>query len=185
MATLEMVEKLRQHANVSYNEAKAALDACGDDLLEAMIYLEQQGKVTPPNSQGHYSTYREQYPQGENGGYTGAGGTQRGETFGETLRRFWRWICSVVHKGNTNRFVVSRGGAQITSLPVTLLVVLVLCAFWVSAPLIVIGLFCGCKYQFRGPNLDDSSVNNVMDSVANAADNIKNEVLNTDGEGRN
>ena len=44
MATFEMVEKIRQYANVTYDEAKAALDACNDDLLEAVIYLEKQGK---------------------------------------------------------------------------------------------------------------------------------------------
>ena len=55
MATIEQVEKLRSKANVSYEEAKNALEACGDDILEAMIYLEKQGKVQPPPTEGSYS----------------------------------------------------------------------------------------------------------------------------------
>jgi hypothetical protein len=47
---MEHVEKLREKANVSYAEAKAALDACGDDLLEALLYQERQGKVNRPNT---------------------------------------------------------------------------------------------------------------------------------------
>jgi hypothetical protein len=43
-----MVEKLRERANVSYEDAKLALDACGGDMLEAVIYLEKQGKTAPP-----------------------------------------------------------------------------------------------------------------------------------------
>ena len=36
MESFEKVEKLRQRANVSYEEAKAALEASGWDLLDAM-----------------------------------------------------------------------------------------------------------------------------------------------------
>ena len=43
--TLELVEQLRQHANVSFADAKAALEHTDGDLLEALIWLEQQGKI--------------------------------------------------------------------------------------------------------------------------------------------
>ena len=45
MDKFEKVERLRANANVSYEEAAAALDACGGDLLDAMILLEKQGKA--------------------------------------------------------------------------------------------------------------------------------------------
>ncbi|NLO13382.1 MAG: ubiquitin, partial [Clostridiales bacterium] len=44
MDHFEMVEKLRQKANVSYEEAKAALEHSEWDLLDALVYLESQGK---------------------------------------------------------------------------------------------------------------------------------------------
>jgi translation elongation factor EF-Ts len=56
MATIELVEKLRQKANVTYEEAKEALEASGDNILDAMIYLERQGKVKPPQNGGYYSS---------------------------------------------------------------------------------------------------------------------------------
>ena len=40
MEQLEKVEKLRQRANVSYEEAKEALEASDWDLLDAMVYLD-------------------------------------------------------------------------------------------------------------------------------------------------
>ena len=43
--TLEQVEKLRAHANVSYEDARAALEATGGDMLEAIIRLEKEGKT--------------------------------------------------------------------------------------------------------------------------------------------
>ena len=45
MDHFEMVEKLRQKTQVSYEDAKSALEACDWDLLDALVYLEQQGKL--------------------------------------------------------------------------------------------------------------------------------------------
>lgn len=177
MPTLEMVEKLKERANVSYDEAKTALEACGDDLLEAMIYLERMGKVQPPQNGGYYSTKLEAVPF-PGGGQGQSAHQQKGEGFGDMMKRLWAWICSLIEKGNTNHFEVWKGGKRSLSVPVTVLVLLAVFCFWVVIPLLIIGLFCGCKYQFQGPELDDSSVNNVMDSAAKAADSLKNEVLN-------
>ena len=48
MEMLEKVERLVEKANVSYEEAKAALDEANGDLLDAMVLLERQGKVKRP-----------------------------------------------------------------------------------------------------------------------------------------
>ena len=72
MASLEAVDRLRERASVSFDEAKEALDASNDDLLDALIYLEQQGKTEPPKSGGYYSSEgdaREAYDN--NAGYRG------------------------------------------------------------------------------------------------------------------
>ena len=45
MDNFEKVEKLREKANVSFEEAKAALEESNWDLLDAMIVLEKQGKT--------------------------------------------------------------------------------------------------------------------------------------------
>ena len=50
MNHLEKVEKLRQRADVSYEEAKEALESCDWDILDALILLESQGKVKAPAS---------------------------------------------------------------------------------------------------------------------------------------
>ena len=57
MEQLEKVEKLRQRANVSYEEAKMALEQSNWDLLDAMVYLEQLGKVKAPNNSSYSTSY--------------------------------------------------------------------------------------------------------------------------------
>ena len=46
--TLEQVERLREKADVSYGQAKAALEYSGGNLLDALIYLEEQGVIPRP-----------------------------------------------------------------------------------------------------------------------------------------
>jgi len=182
MATLEQVEKLRQKANVSYDEAKAALDACSDDLLDALIYLERQGRVTPPENGGYY-TSRQEPPKDVHQAYTQQEQSEpRGENLGQLFRRFWRWFRKLIRYGNANYFDVWQKEQTLLSVPVTVLAVLMLFCFWIVLPLLLVGLFCGCRYRFRGPDLGKAGVNDVMDSAAKAADNIKNEVMHSKEE---
>ena len=43
--TLEQVDLIMQRANVSYAEAKAALEHCNGDVVEALLYLEKAEKI--------------------------------------------------------------------------------------------------------------------------------------------
>ena len=45
MDDLEKVETIRTKCNVSYTDAKAALDAADGNVLDAIIWLESQGKT--------------------------------------------------------------------------------------------------------------------------------------------
>jgi phosphate uptake regulator len=54
---LEQIEALRQRANVSYEEAKAALELCNGDIVEALIYLERQNKVRTDRKTGMESSF--------------------------------------------------------------------------------------------------------------------------------
>lgn len=45
MTNLNQIDELRKRAKVSYSDAKEALDACNDDILEALVYLEKSNKT--------------------------------------------------------------------------------------------------------------------------------------------
>ncbi len=174
MATIEQVEKLRQKANVTYDEAKTALDAANGDMLDAIIYLERAGKIQPPVNDGSYSTKNND--QTEKTEFVSENPDENIDTFRTLLKKLFRWIGKMLRKGNQNTFEVIRGNSTIISLPVTILVFLLIFAFWIVVPLIVIGLFFNCRYYFKGPDLDGTGVNNMMDSAANAAESLKQEI---------
>ncbi len=44
-SNLELIDLLRERANVSYEDAKTALEACDYDVVEALIKLEKNDKI--------------------------------------------------------------------------------------------------------------------------------------------
>ncbi|MDO7785709.1 DUF4342 domain-containing protein [Desulforamulus aquiferis] len=52
---LDLIDELRKRTNVSYGDAKEALEKCNGDLLEALVYLEKQNKVKPEQN---YSLFK-------------------------------------------------------------------------------------------------------------------------------
>lgn len=175
MATLDQVEKLSVMANISYEEAKAAIDKANGDLLEAIIYLEKQGKIQAPAGGGYYSS--------EKTLDTGAGSSKenyrekqdschKGKTF-TFLKKIWKFCLKMIRKGNTNSFEVLNKDETKASFPVTVLALLLIFAFWVTVPLIVIGLFFGLRYRFNGPDFGGNTINDAMNSAAEAAENLK------------
>lgn len=160
MTNFEMVETLRQHANVSYEEAKQALEETNWDILEAMVLLEKQGKVTG-NERGTYTTRQDPQPEKKNGQFKSA------------MARLAETLIRLIKKGNENFFQVYRRGKMQFEIPVTVLVLLVIFCFWVVAPLMIIGLFTEFRFSFRGPDLDKTKINGAMDKASEFAENIK------------
>lgn len=193
MVTFEQVEKLRERANLSYDEAKAELEKTDGDILEAIINLEKQNRIPAPKGGGYYNSrgtqqkaeedYRERKSREEFK-------KENGSSSGELLSKFLRWCGTLISKGNKNSFEVKKDGENIITSPVTVLVVLLLFTFWITVPIIIIGLFFGYRYMFTGPDLGKDNVNQALDSVAQAAENIKKEVRDckngrTNGENPN
>lgn len=178
MVTLEQVEKLREKANVSYDEAKAALEAANGDLLEALIALEKQGKVGTPDGGGFYSSDKGRETQMlESCMKKKHKNCEEGRTrLRDMFADFGRFCAKMLHKGNVNSFDVMKHGEVKASLSITVLLLLLICFFWVTVPLLVIGLFFGFRYRFRGPDLGRDIVNNAMDNAADAAETIKRSV---------
>lgn len=179
MDNFEKVEKLRERANVTYEEAKEALEKSNNDILDAMIYLERNGKVSEPKTT-QYTTQAEKVNALE---ATMCQEDEK-ECFKDKMKSFGEWCMKWIEKGNKNYFHVRRNGEEVFSLPVTILVVLCLFAFWCVVPLLIVGLFFSFRYSFEGPNMHivDIDINKAMDGAADVAENIKNEFANKENK---
>ena len=96
--------------------------------------------------------------------------------FAKGCKAFWDGIVALIRRGNRNHFVMTdKGGRQTLSLPVTLFVVLLVAAFWVVVPLLVVALFFGCRFSFAGPELGRADINSAMGKATDFAEDIKKE----------
>ncbi|MBR3017724.1 MAG: DUF4342 domain-containing protein [Clostridia bacterium] len=166
MDHFEMVEKLRTKANVSYEEAKAALEASDWDILDALVLLESEGKVNSGEVKPEYTTQEKAETKSA---YTAGSETKAG--FSEGLSKMWAWIKKLFNLGNTNQFVIRRHNEELISMPITVMAILMI-VFWpFSLIVLFVGLFLGARYSFRGPNIN-SNVNEVMDKAQNKAASV-------------
>lgn len=172
MDHFEKVEKLKEKAGVSYEEAKAALEACNWDMLDAIVFLEKKGKVNGPEN----TSYSTQYEEPEHFEQASSQYTENSTSFGGLIKRFLQWCGNVIKKGNEHYFDIERKGEHIVSIPITILVILVIITFWAVAVLLIVGLFFGFRYRFRGPDFKPDTINNVMDKASKTAENIKNDI---------
>lgn len=170
--TLEQVGKLKEFANVSFADAKAALEAAEGDLLNALIWLEQQGKI-PTSGVCSYSTRDDQTtgtaPQPEE--TTGPRmHDERQEKRKEEARNFGRavkrWLVDdrleAYHRESGREFQVPLGVA----------LVLLILAFWLVPVLLVLGYVLGWRYRLAGPDLNREDVNQVMENINDTASDV-------------
>lgn len=159
--TLERVERLREKADVSYAQAKEALEYSEGDLLDALIYLEEQGAIPRPEG-GCCSTRGERPPTQQQVE------EMQPEAEESLLSRVRCWLLD-------NELEVWRYDKPVTAMPVLVLILLVLLAAWAALPLLIIGLFTGFRYRFSGPDLD--GINDAMTTVADTASDMSRQVM--------
>ena len=199
MATLEMVEKLRERANVTFDEAKEALELNNNDVLDALIYLEKQGKVEPPNGGGFYTNqaeydkwYRNYGSDTRNSHYDrrkrrpARGRRKRMEQdvyeegrFGTVAKKFASFLGKALHVGNRTMIEIFKSDTRIMSVPLTVVVLLCIFLFPYTLIGIVVSLFFGIRYRVGGAVLDNNPVNSAIDAVANAAEKLKESIKNS------
>lgn len=87
--TLEKVDQVIERTGVSYAEAKSALEACNEDVLESIIYIEKQREDKKENK----------YNQ-------------------ETIQDFKKWLKDLVNKGNITRIRIRKDEKEIVDIPI-------------------------------------------------------------------
>ena len=201
MTKLEMIEALRTKANVSYEEAKDVLELSGEDLLDAIILLEKQGKLkaedfrmdpendkqqgegtdTVREEQNAVHLFEDRREDGETGREEGAQGSAE-DAAGKYSRQAGAGsFGQAVRKGFDfvlhTSLRMTRADKEVLSLP-TWLVALVLPGLWeIIIPAMVIGLFFGYRFSFDGRGKIEE-VNDFLKKAEGFASEVEKEAQN-------
>ena len=182
MENFEKVEKLREKTGVSYEEAKKVLEEKNYDMLDAIIELERQGKVVAPN-EGAYKTGASQ--DMENVKKFEIAQMQyekdcKKNSFKESFKNIAEFFKTIFQKTLEIEFCINKDDRKIAGVPLLVLILLLIAFFWITVPLIIIGLFFGITYNFTGVDKVVVDVNEVCDKASQTAENIKNEFIKED-----
>ncbi|MBR0372972.1 MAG: hypothetical protein IJH91_00395 [Mogibacterium sp.] len=158
MERFEMIEKLRDHADVSYEEAKKVLEQANGDLLDAIVILEQQGKVREPQSK-----VREEKTRRAKG------------AVGDAFRTLKNFLCHTA-------FHVTRNGKEVFVMPTLVFALIMLFAFYTILPIMLIALFFNVRYNFTG-SADAKKVNDILCQAGDFAEGVKTAATKDDAEG--
>ena len=156
MNRFELIEKLRERADINYEEADQLLSDTQDDLIAALIILEKQGRLKGMQ-QG-----RPGRTSGDDGVRTEAGTKKsKRSVIGHAFRTFGNFIAHTT-------FHMAHGESEILVLP-TFVFALLMLFFWQTiAPLMLISLFFKVHYYFDG-TASTKAANDFIDQAEELA----------------
>ena len=162
MTHLEMVEKLREKANVSYEEANDALEACDWDLLDALLMLESEGRLHDIE-EAAYSTREERKPE--------AAESKKKSNGRGIFASLMHGLAELIKKGNAVSVQIKKKDEVRLSLPLTVVVIALVFMFWWMLIAAAIAMICGYRFSIKGLTIDDN-VNKAMDKAGDFVDNV-------------
>ena len=178
MEHMEMVEKLREKANITIEEAKQVLEKNNWDMLDALIELERQGKITDGVK---VSTEHQEEAAYETVSPTVTGQAFEGDangTSGEKKNRgkIKRTLKQIFRMSIDNSFVIKKEEEVLVRVPVIVPIVCAIASFWITAIVLFVGLIFGLKYSFEGKELGKDTINETMEKARDFAQNIVDEI---------
>lgn len=180
MDKFEKAETICQKTGASFEEAREALDACNEDMLDAIVWLERRGKAgtgrTASYQTGPRDSCRDWSSEQMSQAQSEYERSTKSSRFSEVLDRAMGWLRGILKKSVDTSFVAERAGRKVFSMPTLVLVLLAVFAFWVTIPLLVVGLFFDFKYRFEGIEAVTLNINDVMDKASDSAASLKRDV---------
>ncbi len=130
----EQIKELELRAQVTYEQAKEALEKAGGSLVDALFLLEGKGvhkevegpkeSITPPRKVQ----------------------TPKEEEDCQGIHRALSFFLRILDTGNRIAFVAQKHGQKGVRLPLTALILLLWFLPWVSIPLLLLGFLFGLEY---------------------------------------
>ncbi len=165
MEKIELAEKLRARTGLSLEEDWDALEKNNWVLVDAMLWLETEGKIpsqTATATSTDETSYQPVHPT-----------ITEKKASDSSL---WDTVKRLLGDSLTHHLVLQKDGGPVLRLPVLILLLLLCAAFYVVVAGLLAALFCGCQFSLEGPKVKpDNELNRVMKEAEDAAAKMKNE----------
>ena len=79
----------------------------------------------------------------------------------------------MVRRSMEIKFKIMNNDEEKISLPLLVVVLLMIFAFWITVPLLIIGSVCGLRYRFEGIDTVTVDLNDLSEKASSAIDDLK------------
>lgn len=134
--SLEKIDMLMERANISYKEAKEALERHDGDMVEALIELESSNKTAKPKSTRNVKINV----------HSGKSNHRKPEN------DFFDEVGKFFSKMNKTSFIVGKKGHKVLDLPLTVAGLIILFTMPISLFLLILPYIFGYKIIILDPN---------------------------------
>lgn len=173
MDELEKVERLREKTGCTYHEAKAALEESDGDMLEALCWLEQNGKRDLPQAGTAENKTKEEKQSKE---------PRNPGVFLEGLQSLWDGLVKLLRSCvETELVMTSKKGKREFGVPLLLALLLLYLVFWPMIVLLLLAMFFGNRFSLEG-TLGRQNVNDALGKATDFAEAVKDTIFQEDGE---
>lgn len=176
MEKLKLVDKLKEKANVSYEDAKNALESTDWDILDATVYLENKGKIRKPSNSIFYTNEcKETNNKNEVINYY----ENKKENKYRSRNNFegiFESICKYIDTCNNILLEIRSKNREILKIPLTVVIVLLFFTFWIIIPLMIVGLFFDIEFYISSRKINTDKVNKVFSEISRNIKKIKEEL---------
>ena len=177
MDKIKLVDKLRTKANISYEEAKVALENNNWDILDAVVYLEKLGRVGKPSVSIFYTNEdKESYTSPDENNSKDEGRANGSEQSKNSFNGIFESIIKVMDTGNNTFIEIIKKGNILLRVPLTVLILLLIFALGMIIPLMIVALFFDIEFLIAADRMDIGKlheVNKVFSKMSKAARDIK------------
>lgn len=177
MENLKLIDRLKNKTNISYEEAKTVLEKSNWDILDAMLYLEEKGKVPKPSDSIFYTNeYKESYKYIDVINKNDQKNNYNNRKSGNNFEGFFEVVCKVIDTCNKILFEIKRENRIFLKIPSTVMILLLIFAFWMVIPLAIVGLFFDMEFSLSGNKAEINKINNVFKIISVNIKKVKKEL---------
>ena len=150
-----MIEKLKEKADLSYEDAYNVLESVNWNFLDAVAALEKEG-IIKEKSGVIYSTKRED--QFDDCKY-------ENDDQKSTPEKIWNFITGIFKKSMKNNLHVKKNEEEIVNVPVIIPIIFLCFIPIVVLVLFICAIFCGCSFSFSGDDLGKDKYNSFLEKI--------------------
>lgn len=158
----DIIKRLISKTKLSYEECKDALEKTDYDILDAVVFLENEGKIYKPQNSEYYTNLN--YKKNEVLNFNAYENKSERKNSFEGIFEF---LCDLIDRFNNIYFRIKRQDKLIVKFPLTVMILLIIFAFWGVVPLAIVGLFFDIEYDIYGKSIkSDNKVNEILKKAA-------------------